>query len=239
MNIFAIGDIHGCLKQLISLQNRIFKDENFNKEKDILLYLGDYIDRGLQSKDVIDHLIKLKKDGIKSIFLMGNHEQVMSDFLFNKINNLRYWLNLGADKTFRSYDIEVAEFIKEGFEEENIEKVRDIFLKKLNQDHIIFFKNLKLNYTLGNYFFVHAGINPKKKMEEQTKEDFLWSRSKEFYDKNFQYNKIIVHGHTPEKNIINYPYRINVDTGCFFSGKLSCVCLNDINKDRNLITLND
>ena len=239
MNIFAIGDIHGCFKQLISLQNRIFKDENFNKEKDILLYLGDYIDRGLQSKDVIDHLIKLKKDGIKSIFLMGNHEQVMSDFLFNKINNLRYWLNLGADKTLKSYDIEVAEFIKEGFEEENIEKVRDIFLKKLNQDHIIFFKNLKLNYTLGNYFFVHAGINPKKKMEEQTKEDFLWSRSKEFYDKNFQYNKIIVHGHTPEKNIINYPYRINVDTGCFFSGKLSCVCLNDINKDRNLITLND
>tara|TARA_B100000579_G_C22704276_1_gene791310 strand:+ start:328 stop:1047 length:720 start_codon:yes stop_codon:yes gene_type:complete len=239
MNIFAIGDIHGCLKQLISLQNRIFKDENFNKEKDILLYLGDYIDRGLQSKDVIDHLIKLKKDGIKSIFLMGNHEQVMSDFLFNKINNLRYWLNLGADKTLKSYDIEVAEFIKEGFEEENIEKLRDIFLKKLNQDHIIFFKNLKLNYTLGNYFFVHAGINPKKKMEEQTKEDFLWSRSKEFYDKNFQYNKIIVHGHTPEKNIINYPYRINVDTGCFFSGKLSCVCLNDTNKDRNLITLND
>ena len=239
MNIFAIGDIHGSLKQLIRLQDKIFYDLNFDKEKDILLYLGDYIDRGLQSKSVIDRLLSLEKEGIKSIFLMGNHEQVMFDFLFNEINNLNYWLNLGAYKTLKSYDIEVAEFIKDGFEDSNLKKLRKTFLNKLSKEHISFFNNLKLNYTFGDYFFVHAGINPSKTLKEQTKQDFLWSRSREFYDKNFKYDKIIVHGHTPERNIINHPYRINVDTGCFFSGKLSCVCLNDLNKERNLITLGD
>ena len=170
---------------------------------------------------------------------MGNHEQVMFDFLFNEINNLHYWINLGADKTLKSYDIEVTEFIKDGFENNNIAKLRKYFLSKLSNEHIRFFKNLKLSYALGDYLFVHAGIDPSKNLEEQTKQDFLWSRSREFYDKNFKYSKIIVHGHTPERNIINLPYRINVDTGCFFSGKLSCVCLNDLNKERNLITLGD
>jgi len=132
MNIFAIGDIHGSLKQLIRLQDKIFYDLNFDKEKDILLYLGDYIDRGLQSKSVIDRLLSLEKEGIKSIFLMGNHEQVMFDFLFNEINNLNYWLNLGADKTLKSYDIEVAEFIKDGFEDSNLKKLRKTFLNKLS-----------------------------------------------------------------------------------------------------------
>ena len=235
MNIFAIGDIHGCLKQLISLQDKIFKDSNFNKDQDALLYLGDYIDRGNQSKDVINHILKLQDEGFKSFFLMGNHEHVMFDFLFNQINNLRYWLNLGADKTLKSYGIEVAEFIKDGLEENIIAKLRNSFLKKINKKHVNFFKNLKLFHTWGDYFFVHAGIDPKKTLEEQTKQDFLWSRSKDFYDKNFKFSKIIVHGHTPEENIINFPYRINIDTGCFFSGKLSCVCLNDVNKERNFI----
>ena len=235
MNIFAIGDIHGCLKQLISLQDKIFKDSNFNKDQDALLYLGDYIDRGNQSKDVINHILKLQNEGFKSFFLMGNHEQVMFDFLFNQLNNLPIWLNLGADKTLKSYGIEVAEFIKDGLEENIIAKLRNSFLKKINEKHVNFFKNLKLFHTWGDYFFVHAGIDPKKTLEEQTKQDFLWSRSKEFYDKNFKFSKIIVHGHTPEENIINFQYRINIDTGCFFSGKLSCVCLNDVNKERNFI----
>ena len=101
MNIFAIGDIHGCSKQLISLQDKIFNYPTYNKESDLIIYLGDYIDRGPNSKDVIQHILKLQKEKVNSIFLMGNHEQIMIDFVFNKINNLRYWLNLGADQTFK------------------------------------------------------------------------------------------------------------------------------------------
>ena len=235
MNIFAIGDIHGCLKQLITLQDKIFNYPQYNKEEDLLLYLGDYIDRGPSSKDVINHILQLQTEGIKSIFLMGNHEQFMIDFLFNKINNLSNWIMNGADQTFKSYDIEVAEFIKDGFEDDNIDKLRNIFLSKLTKGHVYFFKNLKLTYIMGDYLFVHAGINPEKSLSEQNKMDFLWSRSDQFFDKNFKFEKIIVHGHSPEKEVINFPYRINVDTGSFFSGKLSCVCLNDKDKKREFI----
>ena len=88
---------------------------------------------------------------------------------------------------------------------------------------------------LGEYLFVHAGINPAKPLSQQNKMDFLWSRSDKFFDKNFKFEKIIIHGHTPEKEVVNFPYRINVDTGCFFSGKLSCVFLNNKNKKRQFI----
>jgi len=235
MNIFAIGDIHGCLKQLISLQKKILNSKNFNKDNDLFIYIGDYIDRGPNSKDVINQILKLQKDNIKSIFLMGNHEQIMIDFLFNKINNLEYWLQLGADQTFKSYDIEITEFIKDGFGDIIIDKLRNVFLNKLNEEHIYFFKNLKLSYTARDYFFVHAGINPEKPLEKQDKMDLLWSRSDKFLDKNLKFEKIIVHGHTPENEIVNYPNRINIDTGCFFSGKLSCVHLNDHNNKREFI----
>jgi len=235
MNIFAIGDIHGCLNQLVFLQKKILNYPKFKKNEDLLVYLGDYIDRGPNSKGVINQAITLQKENIKSIFLMGNHEQVMIDFLFDKINNLRDWLRLGADQTFKSYDIEVAEFIKDGFEDETIEKLRNVFLNQLTEKHIHFLKNLKLSYTLGKYLFVHAGINPEKSILEQNKSDFLWSRSNKFFDKNFKSEKIIIHGHTPEKEVINFPYRINIDTGCFFSGKLSCVCVNNENEKREFI----
>ena len=235
MNVFAIGDIHGCLKQLVTLQDKIFNYPQYNKEKDLLLYLGDYIDRGLNSKDVINHILQLQKDGIKSIFLKGNHEQFKIDFLFNKINNLSNWLMNGADQTFKNYDIEVAEFIKDGLEDDKIDKLRNIFLSKLTKEHVYFFKNLKLTYIMDDYLFVHAGINPEKSLSEQNKMDFLWARSDQFFDKDFKFEKIVIHGHTPEKDIINFPYRINIDTGCFFSGKLSSVYLNDQDNKREFI----
>ena len=235
MNVFSIGDIHGCVKQLVALQDKIFDYPTFNKDKDLLLYLGDYIDRGPSPKGVIDLILQLQAKGIKSVFLKGNHEQFMIDYLFNKINNLNSWIMNGADQTFKSYDIEVAEFIKDGFEDQNVDKLRNIFLNRLTKEHIYFFNNLKLTYAMGDYLFVHAGINPEKLFSEQSEIDFLWSRSNQFFNKDFEYEKIIVHGHTPEKDVINFPYRINVDTGCFFSRKLSCVCLNDENKERKFI----
>ena len=235
MNIFVIGDIHGCLNQLISIHDQIFNYKNYKKEEDLLIYIGDYIDRGPKSKQVIDQILQLKNKEIKTIFLMGNHEEMMINFLFNKINNLENWLINGADQTFKSYDIEVVEFIKDGFEDHIIDKLRKVLIEKLGNGHLNFFKNLQLTFSVAQYLFVHAGVDPKKNLTDQSKQDYLWARSDEFFHKDFKAEKIIVHGHTPEKNVVNFPYRINVDTGCFFSGKLSCVCLNDVNKERNFI----
>ncbi len=235
MNIFAIGDIHGCLNQLISIHDQIFNYKNYKKEEDLLIYIGDYIDRGPKSKQVIDQILQLKNKEINTVFLMGNHEEMMIDFLFNKINNLKNWLNYGADQTFKSYDIEVVDFIKDGFEDQIIAKLRKVLIEKLGNEHINFFKSLQLTFSVAQYLFVHGGINPKKNLTDQSKQDYLWARSDDFFHKEFKAEKIIVHGHTPEKNVVNFPYRINIDTGCYFSGKLSCVCLNDLNEERYFI----
>jgi serine/threonine protein phosphatase 1 len=235
MNIFAIGDIHGCLKELTLLHKNIFAHDKFEVKKDLLIYLGDYIDRGKNSKEVINQILKLKYKGIKIISLMGNHDQFMIDFLFNKKNNIENWLNFGLDQTIRSYGIEVVEFIKDGFGDDIIDKLRNTLLDNMEKEHINFFKNLEISFLSEKYFFVHAGIDPKKRLEDQTKQDFLWSRSKEFFDKDFKSEKVIVHGHTPEENIVNNRYRINIDTGCYFSGKLSSVCLNDGSENRIFI----
>jgi len=236
MNIFAIGDIHGCLKELTTLHKKILTHDKFDVKKDLLVYLGDYIDRGRGSKEVIDQIIKLKKNNIKIICLMGNHEEFMFDFLFNKKNNIENWLNFGLDQTLRSYGIEVVSFIKDGFDDDVIEKLRKTLLSKMSEEHTNFFKNLELSFSSEKYLFVHAGIDPKKALEDQTKKDLLWSRSKDFFDKDFRSEKIIVHGHTPEKEIVNNFFRINVDTGCYFSGKLTSVCLNDDDDNRVFIS---
>ncbi len=236
MNIFAIGDIHGCLSELTLLHKKILTHEKFDVKNDLLIYLGDYIDRGLQSKQVIDQIIKLRNNKIKIINLMGNHEEIMIDFLFNKKNNIENWLDFGADQTFKSYNIEVVDFIKDGFKDHIIDSLRNKLLEEMNNDHIDFFKNLELTYSTEKYLFVHAGIDPKKNLKEQVKKDYLWSRSDVFFDKDFKSEKIIVHGHTPEPNIINNSNRINIDTGCYFSGKLSCVYLNDIDDSRSFIS---
>ncbi len=102
MNIFAIGDIHGCLSQLTTLHKKILTHDKFDVKKDLLIYLGDYIDRGNNTKGVIDQILKLKNNKIKTINLMGNHDEFMIDFLFNNKNNIKNWLNFGLYRTIRS-----------------------------------------------------------------------------------------------------------------------------------------
>ena len=235
MNLFAIGDIHGCVSELTSLHKKILTYDKFDPKNDLIIYLGDYIDRGKNSKEVIDQIIKLKDNKIKTKNLMGNHEEFMLDFLFNKKNNIEQWLDFGVDQTFRSYDIEIVEFIKDGFDDSVIDKLRKVMLDKISDSHIDFFKNLEMSFSTNKYLFVHAGIDPEKNLSEQTKKDYMWSRSKKFFDKKFKIEKVIVHGHTPEVDPINYPCRINIDTGCYFSGKLSSVLLSD-DDSRTFIT---
>ena len=235
MNIYAIGDIHGCLSELTSLHKKILTNDKFKVKEDLLIYLGDYIDRGLKSKQVIDQIIKLKNNKIKTKHLMGNHEEMMIDFLFNKKNNIKNWINFGADQTFKSYGVETVEFMKDGFEDDVIDKLRNALLEKIDASHINFFRNLELTFLTEKYLFVHAGIDPDKNLSEQTKKDYLWSRSSNLFHEDFEAEKIIIHGHTPEQNIVNDSYRVNIDTGCYFSGKLTCVCLSDTNDSRSFI----
>ena len=236
MNIFAIGDVHGCLKELTSLHKKILTHDKFDVKKDLLVYLGDYVDRGKESKAVIDQILKLKNNKIKMINLMGNHDEYMIDFLFNNKNNIENWLNFGLDQTIRSYGIELVDFIKDGFGDDIIEQLRKKLLNEMSEDQINFFKSLELSYSSDKYLFVHAGIDPKKSLSEQTRNDYLWSRSEDFFKEDFKAEKIIVHGHTPVEKIISNQFRINIDSGCYFTGKLTGVCLSDKNDSRTFIT---
>ena len=164
MNFFAIGDIHGCLSQLTSLHKNILNYDKFNPRNDLLIYLGDYIDRGKYSKEVIDQILKLRSNNIKTINLMGNHDEFMIDFILNKKNNIKNWINFGADQTFRSYGVEVVEYIKDGFKDEVVDKLRNTLLNKIDNSHLDFFKNLEISYSSEKSLFVHAWIDPDKKL---------------------------------------------------------------------------
>lgn len=219
--VFVIGDIHGCKDLVQKIHNKILElSKNIEGQK-LLIYLGDYIDRGPNIKETIQILIDFCPNNFNKIFLLGNHEQMLFEFISYNPNSPYVWFANGGAQTLESYGIDISKYIEESMEIEDINKMREEFIESLPSAHKNFFNQLKLNYEWKNYFFVHAGIDPDLPLEQQNKETMLWTREQKFFDPKMTYNKIIVHGHTPKENIENFPFRINIDTGSFFSGKLS------------------
>ena len=184
--LIAIGDIHGEVEKLNSLIDRLDL-----QKQDKVIFLGDYIDRGLNSKAVIERVSDLSKN-IECVFLKGNHEDML---LKTKItqsqDDIEHWLLSGGISTYDNYGDYPAIF----------------------NTHGKFLDSLKLYHIEQNYMFVHAGINPKKELSEQTKDDLLWIRE-EFLDNSHNLPYKIIFGHTPfiEPLILND--KIGIDTGC-------------------------
>lgn len=205
--IYCISDIHGCYEKLENLLNKISL-----QEEDEFVFLGDYIDRGPESKKVLDLLLSIKSK-FKSTFLLGNHEQMFLDFLKRpKMDDL--FLYNGGYKTL------------ENFEKinENGEGIWDV-----GDKYIDFLTSMKLWYETEDYFFVHAGV-PDIDLEEITeknKETLLWVRDS-FLESEYMWGKTIIHGHTPIKEIDIYGEKINIDTGCVYGGELSCLILPEL-----------
>ncbi len=199
--IFAIGDIHGCLDSLEALLDIL----PVNWGRDLVIFLGDYIDRGPSPRGVIEKIIKLKKNYPQHIItLKGNHEWLFERFLKGK--DVDIFLYNGGNVTLRDY-------YKNGYLE-------------IPEEHLKFLKELKLFYEVENYLFVHAGINPQKDLKNQTEEDLLWIRGS-FYYANVRFSKIVVFGHTPFSEPFVKEDRIGIDTGCVYGGKLTAVMLPD------------
>jgi len=205
--IFAIGDIHGKIDKLKMLIDRLPLSEN-----DLVVFLGDYVDRGENSFEVIEYLIDLGNK-TKCVFIKGNHEIMLKNFLSGKETDL--YLYNGGLATIRSYE-------KNGYD---IHGNKDI-----PKSHNEFLKNLKPYYKTDNYIFVHAGIFPGIPIDLQTEDDLMWDR--DFYYKHAVHYKgpeIIVFAHTPGKSVVNEEFAICVDTGAYDDdlGKLTCVELPD------------
>lgn len=194
---FAIGDIHGCfnsMKELIENKIQLRKDDE-------LIFLGDYIDRGPDSKKVLDYIIELQNNDYDIVTLLGNHESMLVDAYYNE-SAMSKWIQNGGSETLRSFDIDS--------------------LKAIDPQYIDFFKKLKLYYELDNYIFVHAGFNDK--LEDPFTDNYcmLWKSREEYFNPLLN-DRNIVHGHSPvslnitQKQITNNSKVLNIDGGCVYS----------------------
>ena len=214
--VYAIGDVHGCDGLLAVLLDLIEKDAGSARSR--LVFLGDYVDRGAGSRAVIDRLLKVRTERPETVFLKGNHEQAMLDFLETPEAN-EEWLHWGGDKTLESYG--VADIWKR----HPGDLARDLDAA-LPAAHREFIGALDLWNIRGDYAFVHAGFKPGVAIEAQTPEDCLWIRG-EFHNAaaDARPDKIVVHGHHPVKKPQDAGWRINVDTGAVWSDALTAVVL--------------
>ncbi len=224
--VYAIGDIHGHLTQLEEMHDLIHADITKNPiSAPKIVYLGDSIDRGPDSKGVLDCLIarELIASTIQHIFLLGNHEQRMLSFIQNPAQAKKDWLVWGGIETLISYGITPQI-------DQPLTTLAPLVAAELDavipSSHREFLKNLTRYHVVGDYLFVHAGIRPKVPLNKQRTHDLVFIREG-FLDNNFPHEKRVVHGHTitKSKEIDIQPHRINVDTGLYEGGALSCVVL--------------
>lgn len=219
LRVYAIGDIHGRADLLKRLHARI-GEELENSSQTVLVYLGDYIDRGFESSAVLDLLLQNPLGKVSPVFLKGNHEAMMLAFLEDP-EGTSLWLEYGGRETLMSYGLEIPTGHLTG---KFLREIRDEIVRKLPGDHLNFLKRLQLTYSVGDVLFVHAGIRPDRPLERQREEDLLWIREP-FLSHPGPFEKVVVHGHTPAPEPENLPWRINVDTGAYFSQKLTAVVL--------------
>ena len=203
--IFVIGDIHGCFDKLRTLMRKIPID----LKQDKLIFIGDYIDRGPQSFKVLEYLINLKKRFSDIIFLKGNHEAMLENYL-SGVDRFTYLRN-GGQKTLDDY---LNQTVHTGS-------------SPVPQDHMAFFKSLVIYHQTEDYIFVHAGLRKKIPLEEQKSEDLLWIRNA-FISADYDFGKRVIFGHTPFQKPLVEKNKIGIDTGAVFGNKLSCVRLPDL-----------
>jgi serine/threonine protein phosphatase 1 len=201
--IFAVGDIHGCVDKLEALLDSI--DIDFND--DLLLFVGDYIDRGPDSFAVVDRLVRLKKQYPERIItLRGNHEDMFLDFLSGD-DEFSFLAN-GGTATLESYERHMAD------------------ARSMPADHSAFFQSLAMYHETEDYIFVHAGMKPRVPLERQSSHDLLWIRNR-FIRSKYDFGKIVVFGHTPFREPLMEPNKIGIDTGAVYGRKLTCLQLPD------------
>jgi serine/threonine protein phosphatase 1 len=202
--IYAIGDIHGCLDRLIRLLDLV----NPDLDRHLLVFVGDYVDRGPDSSGVVDYIIDLKKkyNPENIICLMGNHERMFLNFLQG--HEEMFFLLNGGRETLISYW---------GNQWERRER-------RLPPGHAHFFETLKFYYETDDYIFVHGGLRPGLPLAGQREEDLLWIR-KEFILSECDFGRRVIFGHTPVRTPLILPNKIGIDTGAVYGNKLTCILL--------------
>lgn len=223
--VYAIGDVHGCYDLLIPLLEAIVTDAAAltPAEPALMIFIGDYIDRGPRSAEVLSALVWLSRHAaVEVIFLRGNHEAMLLTFLEQPFRALP-WLQHGGAETLASYGVLVPD--KDVVE--NCWRLRNEFMDRMPASHLDFLRDLPTQVTCGDYVFVHAGLRPGVPLARQEVEDILWIRD-DFLAGEHKFEKVVVHGHTwTDDNPEITRYRIGIDTGAYATGTLTAVRLSD------------
>ena len=217
---YAIGDVHGCLDLLEQLLRRVEEDiRERPQRKTSIVFLGDLIDRGPASAQVVERLRTYSPAGASTHFIMGNHEEVMLQVVGGDTKLLSSWLRFGGAETLRSYGLDPREVSELGSEE-----MRSRLADAIPAAHVDFLESFADSISFGSYLFVHAGIRPGVELSEQSQSDLRWIREP-FLDDDRDHGFVVVHGHTITKSVEVTPNRIGIDTGAFCTGKLSALGL--------------
>jgi serine/threonine protein phosphatase 1 len=207
--LFVVGDIHGNYTELSILLDHLAAKHNVTSE-DLFVFIGDYIDRGPASRQVIDRMLEIQRVWPKTVFLKGNHEEMLLSFLGLGGGNGQFYLPNGGAAFFASYGVEPVGPLSD-------------LIAKLPVAHLEFIRRLELGVSLAEFIFVHAGLNPSRALEKQSSGDLLWIR-KEFINAPHEFGKTVVFGHTAFNDIyLDLPYKIGIDTGVAYGNRLSIV----------------
>ncbi len=214
--IYAVGDVHGRADLLEQVFARIDQDgADYPGFRDIEVFIGDYVDRGPSSSHVIGQLIQ-RSEYRETVFLRGNHEELMLAFLQNPAV-LGDWRQVGGLETLMSYGLQP---VMHPSRQQQIELCAS-FNRMMPRRHRDFLQKLRDSYVCGDYFFVHAGVRPGVPLSRQSEQDLRWIRN-DFLEHGESFEKFVVHGHTPVIEPQILANRMNIDTGAYATGNLTC-----------------
>ncbi len=227
VRIYAVGDIHGRVDLLQRLHTVILEDTADSRPgvENVVVYLGDYLDRGLYSRELIDFFLDEPLAGFEAVYLRGNHDQYFLDFLVDPDKGAS-WLRFGGDATVYSYGVRIPDDVAPNM---RMVYIRDRLLETVPERHLTFLGDLELAKVIGDFLFVHAGVNPERPLSKQTPEDLMWIRDA-FLESERDFGKIVVHGHSVTRVPEVRENRIGIDTGACYSNNLTCVVLEGASK---------
>jgi serine/threonine protein phosphatase 1 len=216
----VIGDVHGRLDLLEVLLDAIHQDlRGHPPRKALLVFVGDLIDRGPQSAQVIEHLRNYRRDGVKTMFLLGNHEEVLLRILRGDAALIAKWCSFGGSECLASYGVDSKRLARRG-EREALEVVRTA----IPRAHVAFLEDFADTCRFGDFLFVHAGIRPGVEIDQQLQTDLRWIREPFLLDER-DHGFVVIHGHTISSEVTVHHNRIGIDTGAYRTGVLTALLI--------------